>query len=545
MANKVTAGIKLNEIKKNVVNLISETVKSTMGPAGKCVLVDQGYSSKMTKDGVSVAKAIELLDNEENAIAKFFKTAASHTVEQAGDGTTTSIVLAASIFNHAMKGIVYDANSVEIKKGIDEAVSIGINSLESLKMVVADDYEKIKQVAVVSANGDEEIGELITEAFKKIGVEGVITIEEGKSRDHELTVVEGMQFDRGYISPYFKTNEEKSIAELENPYILIYDKKISSFHLLLPILKSINEVGRSLLIIAEDVDGEALNALALNKLRGSLKVAAVKAPGFGDRKKELCQDIAVLTGGTFINEEMFGKLDEITIDLLGQASRVVITSKDTTIIDGKGDSVEIKQRVSLLKHQLDIATSDYDKEKISERIAKLAGGVAVLKVGGMTEEAAKECKDRVDDAVQAVKAAISEGIVPGGTVSLLFARNAIKKYLNSNKLNSDKKIGYDSVIAALETPLNTILENAGRNDFAVVLDNIDKAQSNNDNNYGLNVRTNIYGNLVEMGVIDPLKVLKCALYNASSVAGMLLISESMISSLPEKDSVASAMPGMM
>lgn len=540
MASKITIG--LNETKINVINLINDAVKSTLGPAGKCVLIDQGYSFKMTKDGVSVAKAIELNDAEENAIAKFFKTAASHTVEEAGDGTTTSIVLASTIFKTAYKSVSCGANSVSVKKGIDEAIKIAVNTMESLKVKIADDHEKIKQVAIVSANGDEKIGELITNAFEKIGKEGVISVEEGKSRDHELSVVEGMQFDRGYISSYFKTNEEKGIAELENPYVLIYDKKISSIQSLLPILKAVAEVGKSLFIIAEDIDGEALTTLVINKLKGVLKVVAVKAPGFGDRKKEICEDIAILTGGSFITDEVFGKLENVTLKDLGLVQRIVVSAKDTTMIDGKGDTTAIQERVAALKNQHALATSEYDKDKISERIAKLAGGVALIKVGGSTEEAVKECKDRVDDAVQAVKAAISEGIVPGGTVSLLYAQNALKDSVKN--VSGDVKIGYEAVIEALASPLNVILGNAGRNDAAVVFEKISEARKNGEKNFGLDIRNNVYGNLVEMGVIDPLKVVKCALSNAGSVAGMLLISETVISPIVEKDKDAGGMPHM-
>lgn len=534
MAKKVNFEKKsLNEIKLNVVNLMEGAVKTTLGPAGKVVMVDQGYSSKMTKDGVTVAKSIELKDPEENAVASFFKTTAVHTVDNAGDGTTTSIVLAANIFKAALKGVTYGANSVAVKAGIDKAVKVAVDAMSELKVVVSDDFEKIKQVAIVSANGDTHIGELISDAFQKIGKDGVITVEEGKTRDHELKVVEGMQFDRGYISSYFVTNTEKMIVELENPFILIYDKKISSMQSLLPILKAVNESGRSLLIISEDLDGEALQSLILNKLKGVLKIAAVKAPGFGDRRKEICQDIAVLTGGQYISEEAGYRLDQISLAELGQANRVVINDKETTIVEGLGDKSEIESRVAQIRNQMDASTSDYDKEKFAERLAKLAGGVAVIKVGGATEEAAKECKDRVDDAVQAVKAAIAEGIVPGGSVSLLYARNALNDLLESS--NGDEKIGVYAVHEALKAPLSTILGNAGREDFAVVLKEINEAQSRGERNFGLDVRNNNFGDLVKAGVIDPLKVVRCALMNASSVAGMLLICEAFITSLPEKE----------
>lgn len=545
MAKKINFDRKnLDEIKLNVINLIEGAVKTTLGPAGKVVMVDQGYSTKMTKDGVTVAKAIELKDPEENAIASFFKTSAVHTVDNAGDGTTTSIVLAANIFKSALKGVTYGANSVLVKSGIDEAVNIAIAAMDKLKVIVSDDFEKIKQVAIVSANGDQQIGELISDAFQRIGKDGVITVEEGKTRDHELKVVEGMQFDRGYISSYFVTNTEKMIVELDNPFILIYDKKISSIQLLLPVLKAVNESGRSLLLIVEDLDGEALQSLILNKLKGVLKVAAVKAPGFGDRRKEICQDIAVLTGGQYVSEEAGFRLDQLTLADLGQAKRVVISDKETTIVEGLGEKSDIDSRISQIRAQIENASSDYDKEKLAERLAKLAGGVAVINVGGATEEAAKECKDRVDDAVQAVKAAIAEGIVPGGSVSLLYARNSLKKHLES--ANGDKKIGFYAVYQALKAPLSVILENAGRDDFAVVLKSINESQNAGNLNFGLDVRNDVFGDLVKAGVIDPLKVVRCALVNASSVAGMLLICEAAVTNLPEKESDSmGGMPGGM
>lgn len=543
MAKKINFEKKsLDEIKLNVINLIEGAVKTTLGPAGKSVMLDQGYSTKMTKDGVSVAKSIDLKDPEENAIASFFKTAAVHTVDNAGDGTTTSIVLAANIFKTALKGVVYGANSIAVKAGIDEAVQIAVDSMTELKENISNDFEKIEQVAVVSSNGDQEIGKLISHAFREIGKDGVITVEEGKTREHELKVVKGMQFDRGYISSYFVTNTEKMMVELENPYVLIYDKKVSSMQLLLPVLKAVNEAGRSLLIISEDLEGEALQSLILNKLKGVLKVAAVKAPGFGDRRKEICQDIALLVGGQYISEDAGFRLDNVVLSDLGQAKRVVITDKETTIVDGMGEEADIQQRVSQIRMQIEASSSDYDKEKLSERLAKLAGGVAVINVGGATEEAAKECKDRVDDAVQAVKAAIAEGIVPGGTISLLYARNAIKKHLDSAE--NDKKIGFYAVYEALKEPLSVILKNAGRDDFAIVLKEIEVAQKDGNVNFGLDVRTDNYGNLVKLGVIDPLKVVRCALMNAGSVAGMLLVCEATVTNLPEKDSEAAGMGGM-
>ncbi|WP_342261793.1 chaperonin GroEL [Alphaproteobacteria bacterium endosymbiont of Tiliacea citrago] len=547
MAKKVNFDKKsLDEIKLSVVNLIEGAVKTTLGPAGKVVMLDQGYSTKMTKDGVSIAKAIDLKDPEENSVASFFKTAAVHTVDNAGDGTTTSIVLAANIFKSALKGVTYGANSVLVKSGIDDAIKIAVDAMNELKVVVADDFEKIKQVAIVSANGDSHIGELISDAFQKIGKDGVITVEEGKTKEHDLKVVEGMQFDRGYISSYFVTNTEKMVVELDNPFVLIYDKKISSMQMLLPVLQAVNSAGRGLLIVAEDLDGEALQSLILNKLKGVLKVAAVKAPGFGDRRKEICQDLAALTGGQYISEEAGYRLDQVTINELGQAKRVVMNDKETTIVEGLGEKADIEDRINQIRYQMENATSDYDKEKFAERLAKLAGGVAVINVGGATEEAAKECKDRVDDAVQAVKAAISEGIVPGGSVSLLYARNVLKGHLDS--VSGDRKIGFYAVYQALKAPLLTILENAGRDDFALVLDKINSSQAAKNLNFGLDVRNDVFGDLVQIGVIDPLKVVRCALMNAGSVAGMLLTCEAFVTNLSEKDSdhsMGGGMPPMM
>lgn len=535
MPKKITFERKsLDEVKLNVINVVEAAIKSTLGPAGKFVMLDQGYSSKMTKDGVSIAKGIDFKDPEENAFASFFKTAATHTVDNAGDGTTTSIILAANIFRQALKGVTYGSNSVLVKDGIEEAAGLAVRAMEDLKIVVSDDFEKIKQVAIVSANGDEKIGELISTAFEKIGKNGVITVEEGKTRDHELKIVEGMQFERGYISSYFVTNAEKMNIELDNPYILIYDKKISSIQKLLPILKAINESGSSLLIIAEDVEGDALQSLIFNKLKGVLKIAVVKAPGFGDRRKEICQDIAVLTKGQYISEEAGDSLDKVSIEDLGRAKRVVITDKETTIVEGLGDYDEIQSRISQIKTQIQNQTSSYDKEKLEERLAKLGGGVAVIKVGGATEEAVKECKDRVEDAVQAVKAAIEEGIVPGGGVTFLYARNYLASRMDS--ISEDKKIGYYAVYNALTAPLQTILENAGRKDFEVILKTINEHQKEGSNNFGLDVRNNKFGDLVEAGVIDPLKVVRYALMNASSVSGMLLVCECAVTNLPEKDS---------
>lgn len=535
MAKQITFDKDLYDAVLRAITTVEKSVKSTLGPAGKFVLLEQPYGApKMTKDGVSVAKAIELADPVENCIATFFKTTASHTVDQAGDGTSTSIVLAAGIFKAALKAVSVGANSVLIKAGIDEAVEIAVSALNELKTDIAGDYEKIKQVAVVSANGDTEIGNLITDAFKKIGKDGVINVDDSKTRDHELKVVEGMQFERGYISPYFATNTEKMVAEFENCLIFIADKKISTAQHIVPILKSAHESGRPVLIIAEDVEGEAITTMILNKLRGVLQAVAVKAPGFGDRRQETCKDIAALTGATVISDEMGYKLENVSIEHFGSAKKVIVSANETTIIEGSGVSDDVTARVQQIKSQIENATSDYDKEKLQERLAKMSGGIAVLKVGGATEEAARECRDRVDDAVQAVKAAIEEGIVPGGTVSLLYAKTKLERALEKMPIN-DKRIGYEVVCQALEMPLEAILENAGRKDAAVVLDKIQSEQNAKNFHYGLDVRNNKFGNMNEMGVIDPMKVLRCALQNAASTAGMLLVSQVSVTKLPEKE----------
>lgn len=544
MAKLITKDKELKNIALEAITSIERAVGSTLGPSGRMVLLEQPYGApKMTKDGVSVAKAIEFKDPVENTIASFFKTAASHTVDQAGDGTTTSIVLAANIFKSVLKASSVGANPVHIKQGIDKAVQVVLDELNALKVVITDDYEKIKHVAMVSANGDEEIGNLITDAFKKIGKDGVINVEEGKTREHELKVVEGMQFDRGYISSYFATNTEKMIAELDNPLILIYDKKISSAQHLVPVLKQVHEKGRSLLIIAEDIDGEAISTMIVNKLRGVLQAVAVKAPGFGERRKEICQDIAILTGGQVISEEVGYKLDNVSIDDLGTARKVVISANETTIIEGASDETALKSRINQIKKNIDEATSDYDKEKLQERLAKLAGGVAILKVGGATEEAAKECKDRVDDAVQAVKAAIEEGIVPGGTVALLAGRAALRKEIEKMPMD-DQRLGAQAIYNSIESLLERILENAGRKDFAVVLEKIEAAQARGDKNYGLDVRNNQFGDMLKMGVIDPAKVVRSALQNAATTAAMLTLSDVAITIIPKEEG-AGGMPGGM
>lgn len=531
----INSGKELKDITLKTVELVERAVTATLGPSGRTVLVEQPYGApKMTKDGVTVAKAIELKDPVENAIASFFKTAASHTVDQAGDGTTTSIALAANIFKNALKAASMGANTVVIKQGIEKAVQTIIAALQELKVEIKNDYEKIKQVAIVSANGDQEIGTLITDAFKKIGNDGVINVEESKTREHDLKVVEGMQFDRGYISSYFATNTEKMTAELENPLVLIYDKKISSAQSIVPVLKMAHERGRSLLIIAEDIDGEAVSTMIVNKLRGVMQSVAVKAPAYGDRRKEICQDIAILTGGVVISEETGYKLENVTFEDLGSARKVVITANDTTIIEGAGTKDMMQDRIKQIRKNIEDATSDYDKEKLQERLAKLAGGVAILKVGGATEEAAKECKDRVDDAVQAVKAAIEEGIVAGGTSALLCAAEALDKMLEKMPMN-DERIGVEAVNEAVKAPLQKILENAGRKDFAVILEKIKDAQKAGKKNYGLDVRNNQFGDMLELGVIDPVKVVRSALQNAAATAALMLITDVSITVIPKEE----------
>ncbi len=544
MAKVITSDRELKEIALRAIAAVEKAVGTTLGPSGRMVLLEQPYGSpKMTKDGVSVAKAIEFKDPIENCITTFFKTAASHTVDQAGDGTTTSIVLASNIFKSVLKASSMGANPVLIKQGIESALEVVVDGMNELKVVINNDYEKIKQVAMVSANGDQEIGGLITEAFKKIGNDGVINVEEGKTREHELKVVEGMQFDRGYVSSYFATNTEKMIAELENPVILIYDKKISAAQSIVPVLKMAHERGRSLLIIAEDIDGEAISTMIVNKLRGVLQAVAVKAPGFGERRKEMYQDIAALTGATVISEEVGYKLDNVTFEDLGTARKVVVTANDTTIIEGAGQAEAIKARIAQIKQGIEDATSDYDRQKLQERLAKITGGVALLKVGGPTEEAAKECKDRVDDAVQAVQAAIAEGIVPGGTVALLYARRGLKGLME--KTTGDQKIGIESIYNAIESLLQKILENAGRKDFAVVLEKIEQAHERGEKNFGLDVRNNQFGDMLNLGVIDPAKVVRCALQNAASTAAMLLVSDVAITIIPKEEKDAAAGMGPM
>lgn len=525
-----------NKMKRGV-DALADAVKVTLGPKGRNVVIEKKFGAPgVTKDGVSVAKEIELEDSIENLGAQMVKEVASKTADVAGDGTTTATVLAQAIISEGLKNVAAGANPMDLKRGIDKAVEAVIENLRSQSEKVGNDNQKIEQVATISANNDNNIGKLIAEAMKKVGNEGVITVEEAKGTDTTVEIVEGMQFDRGYLSPYFVTNTEKMQAELQNPYILIYDKKISTLKDILPMLESTVQSGRPLLIIAEDVDGEALATLVVNKLRGSLKIAAVKAPGFGDRRKEMLQDIAVLTGGTVISEEQGYKLENATMDYLGQAESITIDKDNTTIVGGKGAKENITARINQIKAQIETTTSDYDREKLQERLAKLSGGVAVLYVGAASEVEMKEKKDRVDDALHATRAAVEEGIVPGGGVAYIRAIESLSKVKSDN---NDENTGISIVRRALEAPLRTIVENAGI-EGSIVVQKVREGKAD----YGFNARTEQYENLLKAGVIDPTKVSRVALENAASIASMLLTTECVIADKPEpKTSSAPAMPG--
>jgi len=515
------------------VKQLADAVKVTMGPRGRNVLLQKSFGSpSITKDGVSVAREIELADNMENMGAQLVKEVASKTNDQAGDGTTTATVLAESIFREGLRNVTAGANPVEIKRGMDKACDSIIAELKNLSKEVSD-KEQIAQVATISANSDTAIGDMIAEAMEKVGKDGVITVEEAKGINDELDVVEGMQFDRGYLSPYFVTNTEKMTAELENPFILLYDKKISNLKDMLPILEQVNQSGRPLLIIAEDVDGEALATLVVNRLRGSLNIAAVKAPGFGDRRKAMLEDVAVLTGGTVIAEEMGMSLDTSGIEVLGTASRVVIDKDNTTIVDGAGAKENVEARTTQIKNEIENTTSEYDKEKLQERLAKLSGGVAVIKVGAATETEMKEKKDRVDDALSATRAAVEEGIVIGGGAALIRAAQKV-----SNELVGDEQIGADIIIRAVTAPMKQIAANAGF-DAGVVVNEISKSA---DQNIGFNAATGEYVNMFEAGIVDPAKVERVAMQNAVSVASLLLTTEATVSDI--KDDKAGGMPPM-
>ena len=523
---------------KRGVDILSNAVKVTLGPQGRNVVLEKKFgASAITKDGVSVAKEIELEDPIENMGAQMVKEVASKTADAAGDGTTTATVLAQAIIAEGMKNVAAGANPMDLKRGIDKATEAVVQQLKQQSQTVGNDTDKIRQVATVSANNDENIGSLIAEAFKKVGKEGVITVEEAKGTTTTVEVVEGMEFDRGYISPYFVTNPDKMEAELQNPYVLIYDKKISVMKDILPLLEKTAKSGRPLLIIAEDLDGEALATLVVNKLRGTLKVAAVKAPGFGDRRKEMLEDIAVLTGGIVISEDRGYKLENADISYLGTADAVTIDKDNTTIVGGKGKKEDIQARVGQIKGQIGSSTSDYDKEKLQERLAKLSGGVAVLYVGAATEVEMKEKKDRVDDALHATRAAIEEGIVPGGGVAYIRALESLDRLSGSNP---DETTGIAIVRRAIEEPLRQIVRNCGL-EGSIVVQQVRQGK----NDYGFNARTEQYESLLTTGVIDPTKVTRIALENAASIAGLLLTTECVISDRPKKDNApVPAAPGM-
>ncbi len=537
MAKDILYSIESRNALKKGVDTLANAVKVTLGPKGRNVILDKKFGApRITKDGVSVAKEIELKDPVADMGAKMLNEVATKTSKVAGDGTTTATVLAQAIVNAGLKNLASGANAQDLRRGIDKAVEAVVDELKKMSHKVGNDNDKIKQVATISANNDETIGALIAEAMAKVKNEGVITVEEAKSIETTVDVVEGMQFDRGYLSAYFVTNSDKMIAELENPYILLYDKKISAMKDLLPILEKIAEGGKSLLIIAEDLEGEALATLVVNKLRGALKVAAVKAPGFGDRRKAMLDDIAILTGGSVIAEEKGLKLENVKLSDLGRCEKVTIDKDNTTIINGGGKKAEIQGRIGQIKKQMETTTSDYDKEKLQERLAKLSGGVAVLYVGASSEVEMKEKKDRVDDAVHATKAAVEEGFLPGGGVSFVRAIKALDKV---NVDNEDQKIGVDIIRKALEAPLRQIAVNAGY-DGSVVLNKVLEGKDD----YGFNAATEKYENLLKSGVIDPTKVARIAIENAASIGGMLLITDCVIYEKPEKKKDMPAGPPM-
>jgi chaperonin GroEL len=518
------------------VDILANAVKVTLGPKGRNVVIDKSFGApRITKDGVSVAKEIELKDKFENMGAQMLREVASKTNDQAGDGTTTATVLAQAIVREGMTAVAAGMNPMDLKRGIDLAVTAVVADLVKRSKPVSGSSE-IAQVGIISANGDSEVGNKIAEAMEKVGKEGVITVEEAKGLEFELDVVEGMQFDRGYLSPYFITNPDKMTVELDNPYILIHEKKLSSLQSMLPILEAVVQSGRPLLIIAEDIEGEALATLVVNKLRGGLKIAAVKAPGFGDRRKAMLQDIAILTKGEMISEDLGIKLETVTLGMLGQAKKVTIDKDNTTIVDGAGPADEIKARVEQIRAQIETTSSDYDKEKLQERLAKLAGGVAVIKVGGASEVEVKERKDRVDDALHATRAAVEEGIVPGGGTALLYATKALAGMKGAN---DDQTKGIDIVRRAITAPVKQIATNAGH-DGAVVSGNLLRED---DETQGFNAATDVYENLVAAGVIDPTKVVRTALQDAASVAGLLITTEAAISEKPEDKPAMGGMPG--
>ncbi|MEK1852486.1 MAG: chaperonin GroEL [Phyllobacterium sp.] len=517
------------------VNILADAVKVTLGPKGRNVVIDKSFGApRITKDGVTVAKEIELEDKFENMGAQMVREVASKTNDIAGDGTTTATVLAQAIVQEGGKAVAAGMNPMDLKRGIDLAVAEVVKDLVK-KAKKIKTSEEVAQVGTISANGETEIGEMIAKAMQKVGNEGVITVEEAKTADTELEVVEGMQFDRGYLSPYFVTNPEKMVADLEDAYILLHEKKLSNLQALLPVLEAVVQTSKPLVIISEDVEGEALATLVVNKLRGGLKIAAVKAPGFGDRRKAMLEDIAILTGGQVISEDLGIKLESVTLDMLGRAKKVSISKENTTIVDGNGKKAEINARVAQIKQQIDETTSDYDREKLQERLAKLAGGVAVIRVGGATEVEVKEKKDRVDDALNATRAAVEEGIVAGGGVALLRASAA----LTIKGVNADQDAGINIVRRALQAPARQIATNAG--DEASIV--VGKILENKKDTYGYNAANGEYGDLIALGIVDPVKVVRTALQDAASVAGLLVTTEAMIAEAPKKESAAPAMPG--
>ena len=516
------------------VEILANAVRVTLGPKGRNVVIDKSFGApRITKDGVTVAKEIELADKFENMGAQMVREVASKTNDLAGDGTTTACVLAHAIVKEGTKAVAAGMNPMDLKRGIDLAVEAVVKAVQARSKKVSTN-EEIAQVGTISANGETEIGEIIAKAMQKVGNEGVITVEEARSLETELDVVEGMQFDRGYLSPYFVTNAEKMVAELESPYILIHEKKLTGLQALLPVLEAVVQSGKPLVIIAEDVEGEALATLVVNKLRGGLKVAAVKAPGFGDRRKAMLEDIAILTNGQLISEDLGIKLENVTLDMLGKAKKVMITKEDTTIVDGSGSKKDIEGRTAQIRAQIEETTSDYDKEKLQERLAKLAGGVAVIRVGGATEVEVKERKDRVDDAMHATRAAVEEGIVPGGGVTLLQAAKALDKVKTAN---NDQKVGVDIVRKALQSPARQIAENSGVDGSIVV----GKLLDSKDQNWGYDAQKGEFTDLIKAGIVDPTKVVRIALQDAASIAGLLITTEAMIAEKPEKKSPP--MPG--
>jgi len=518
------------------IEILANAVKITLGPKGRNVVLDKSYGApRITKDGVTVAKEIELEDKFQNMGAQMLREVASKTSDEAGDGTTTATVLAQTIVKEGAKGVAAGMNPMDLKRGVDLAVAAIVEDLKKNSKKVTSN-EEIAQVGTISANGDAEIGKFLADAMKKVGNEGVITVEEAKSLETELDVVEGMEFDRGYISPYFITNADKMRVEMEDAYLLIFEKKISGLQDLLPLLEAVVQTGKPLVIVAEDVEGEALATLVVNKLRGGLKVAAVKAPGFGDRRKAMLEDIAILTGAQAISDDLGIKLDKVTVNMLGRAKKVMIDKENTTIVNGAGKKADIEARINQIKVQIEETTSDYDKEKLQERLAKLAGGVAVIRVGGATETEVKERKDRVDDAMHATRAAVEEGILPGGGVALLRSVEALKRVKTENE---DQKHGVEIVRKAIQTPARQIAINAGADGSIVVGKILEKDQYA----YGYDAQSGEYGNLVTKGIIDPTKVVRCALQDAASVAGLLITTEAMVAERPKKETGAPAMPG--